>query len=255
MIKQLAGGATALIDRRCQFDKAVFILGHMRCGSTALSHILCSHEQISGYGEAHIRYKDRSALGLLILNQIKRNGHLSSSKYLFDKILHSRYDSDVSDHFFNSYAIFIIREPINTIKSIGKLFKLIGSNEYSNDVFIANYYEERLSTLIRNWEKFPFSQKIGISFQQLTSDTDNMLDQISNMIGLEPALTNKYEQPKNKLGHGAGDPLTSHKYNKIISDNISTTSTDVAHNINLPESRITELDSLYQHALSVVTQM
>lgn len=255
MIKRMAGGATALIDGRCQFDKAMFILGHMRCGSTALSHILCSHDYISGYGEAHIHYKNRSALGLLILNQIKRSGHRSGSKYLFDKILHSRYDSGVTEQFYNSHAIFIIREPINTLKSIRKLFESIGSKEYSDDNIISDYYEERLCSLMYNWDKFPADHKIGMSFHQLTSDTDNILHKISDMMNIKPALTNNYQLPKNKLGHGAGDPLTSHKYNKIISDNISTTSADGPHQFNLPESRIAELSNLYQQALSTVTQM
>jgi Sulfotransferase family len=255
MIKQLAGRATALIHPKCRFDRTIFILGHMRCGSTALSHILCSHPQISGYGEAHISYKSRSDIGLLILNQTKRNSYRQSSTYLFDKILHSRYDSHNSTDFFESRAIFMIREPIKTIQSIRTLFSSIGSNEYSNDVLVSDYYEERMCSLLANWEKFPSLHRIGMSFEQLKTDPEKNLVKISEMIGLSPQLTNNYLQPRNGLGHGAGDPLTSHKYNKIISDNISTTSTDTLQKITLPESRLQALHNLYVQALSTVTQV
>ncbi|WP_373475798.1 sulfotransferase [Sphingorhabdus sp.] len=255
MIKHLAGSATAFILPKCRFDRSIFIMGHMRCGSTALSNILCSHPQISGYGEAHIRYKSRSELGLLILNQIKRNSYRQNSAYLFDKILHSRYDSENSAEFFKSRVIFMIREPIKTIESIRNLFSSIGSNEYSNDGLASDYYEERICSLMANWEKFPPRHRIGISFEQLKTNPEKNLVKISEMIGLTPPLTNSYQQPKNGLGHGAGDPLTSHKYNKIISDDISTTSTDKLHQIKLPDNRLQALHNLYDEALATVTQV
>jgi hypothetical protein len=255
MIKHLAGSAMALVLPKCRFDRSIFIMGHMRCGSTALSNILCSHPQISGYGEAHICYKSRSELGLLILNQIKRNSYRKNSTYLFDKILHSRYDSEDFDDFFESRVIFMIREPIKTIQSIRTLFSSIGSNEYSNDILVSDYYEERISSLIANWEKFPPLHRIGISFEQLKTNPEKNLVKISEMLGVSPPLTNSYQQPKNGLGHGAGDPLTSHKYNKIISENISTTSTDKMDQIKLPDSRLQELHNLYGEALSTVTQV
>lgn len=255
MIKHLAGSATALVLPKCRFDRSIFIMGHMRCGSTALSNILCSHPQISGYGEAHIRYKSRSELGLLVLNQIKRKSYRNNSTYLFDKILHSRYDSEYFADFFESRAIFMIREPIKTIQSIQTLFSSIGSNEYSNDTLASDYYEERISSLITNWENFPPLHRIGISFEQLKTNPENNLVKISEMLGVSPPLTNSYQQPKNVLGHGAGDPLTSHKYNKIISENISTTSTDKMDQIKLPDSRLKALHNLYGEALSTVTQV
>lgn len=255
MIKHLAGSATALVLPKCRYDRSIFIMGHMRCGSTALSNILCSHPQISGYGEAHIRYKSRSELGLLVLNQIKRNSYRQNSTYLFDKILHSRYDSEDFADFFESRVIFMIREPIKTIQSIRNLFSSIGSNEYSNDISVSDYYEERICSLMANWEKFPPLHRIGISFEQLKANPEKNLEKISEMIGLAPQLTNNYQQPKNGLAHGAGDPLTSHKYNKIISENISTTSTDELRQIKLPDSRIQALHNLYRQALSTVTQV
>ncbi len=255
MIKHLAGSATALMLPKCRFDRSIFIMGHMRCGSTALSNILCSHPQISGYGEAHIRYKSRSELGLLALNQIKRNSYRVNSTYLFDKILHSRYDSEDFVEFFESRVIFMIREPIKTIQSIRTLFSSIGSNEYSNDISASDYYEERICSLMANWEKFPPLHRIGISFEQLKTDPEKNLEKISGMIGLSPPLTNNYQLPKNGLAHGAGDPLTSHKYNKIISKNISTTSADKLHQIKLPDSRLQALHNLYGQAISTVTRV
>src|ERR1700731_2228397 len=45
----------------------IFILGHMRSGSTLLSHILASHLDIVGAGEAHITYQTPADLPQLVL--------------------------------------------------------------------------------------------------------------------------------------------------------------------------------------------
>lgn len=255
MIKRMAGTATALINPKCNFDRTVFILGHMRCGSTALSHILCSHPEISGYGEAHIRYDGNPALGLLVLNQLRRGAYRADAHKLFDKILHSRYDTDVDSAFFNARAIFMVREPVDTIHSIRRLFTTLGSSEYSTDTLAADYYEERISSLLGIWERFSPERRIGVSYAQLTAEPEVKITGISQMLGLSPPLTNHYMQPKHRLGHGAGDPLASHKYNKIVADTHSTTSVDDRTALELSDLRLAALANLYAQALRVVTQM
>jgi hypothetical protein len=253
VIKRAASVTTALISPQCHFNRAVFVIGHMRCGSTALSNILCSHPDISGYGEAHIHYDGTAALGLLVLNQLRRKAHSASAHFLFDKILHSRYHQDSKFDFYESHAIFLVREPVDTIRSIRKLFQTIGSGEYATDALAADYYEERLAALIENWERFSPVRRIGMSYDQLTADPDLWIGQISNLLGLRPPLINKYDKSVRSLGHGAGDPLASHNFDKIVPAAHSTTLSGSPTRLALSDARIARLTSLYELATQTVT--
>jgi hypothetical protein len=255
MIKRISGIAAAFINPKCNFDRSLFILGHMRCGSTALSHILCSHPQISGYGEAHIRYDGNAALGLLALNQIKRNAYRSDANMLFDKILHSRYDAGVGPAFFRARAIFMVRDPVAAVNSIRKLFGALGSHEYSTDTLACDYYEERISTLLNLWQQFSPERRIGLSYAQLTADPDAQIAGISRMLGLKPPLTNNYSAPKNILGHGAGDPMASHKYDRIVPSTQSAAEAGHVKPLEVTAARLASLQTLYSQAIQIVTQV
>lgn len=255
IIKRFAGAATALIVPKCKFDRAIFILGHMRCGSTALSHILCSHPEISGYGEAHIRYDGNAALGQLLINQFRRGAYRIEARHLFDKILHSRYDAAAGPGFFNARAIFMVREPVDTIYSIRRLFSTLGSSEYSTDAVAADYYVERVNSLLAIWEQFPSKRRIGLSYAQLTTEPEIKISSVSLMLDLIPPLTNHYTPPRNKLGHGAGDPLASHKYDKIVPATQPTASRKDCTPLELPERQLAILADLYARALQTVTRV
>lgn len=214
--KQWAGGVLASGGgARFTFARSVFLLAHMRCGSTAMSNIICSHPQISGYGEAHIRYGGREALGLLAINQMRRGEWKPKATYLFDKILHDRYHREVPAAFFSSRGIFLLREPEPTIRSIVNLFQVIGKAGYNSHIEAANYYAERLETLASLWDRFAPEQRIGLTHRSLLFAPDEALAAISARIGLVPPLTNHYRSPKASLLGGGGDPLESGKQNRI----------------------------------------
>ena len=255
MIKEIAGRATTLISPQCRFDRAIFILGHMRCGSTALSHILCSHPEISGYGEAHVHYDGRDALGVLTLNQLRRHALRPRARYLFDKVLHSRYDAGPHPEFFRARAIFLVREPAATIRSIRNLFRTIGSGEYASDGLAADYYEERLARLIRNWDMFPPKQRMGFTYERLTSNPEAAISAISAFLELSPPLANRYAAPAKTMAHGSGDPLASHKFKGIVENSQATTLGGTDRPLEIPSSRIARLHDLYEAAFHIVTQM
>ena len=245
-IKQVAGGLLGLANPQCRFDRAVFILGHMRCGSTALSHVLCGHPSVSGYGEAHIRYDDQTALGVLALNQWRRGAWKPRAGHLFDKILHSRYDAAADPGFFRARAIFLIREPHESILSIRKLFAALHSDEYADDEAAARYYEQRLKQLAQLWARFPIRHRIGFSYNDLTENPDSALQRVSSMLDLNPALTNHYDQPGKMMARGAGDPLSSHKFNGIVASSQSSTLTGSLRELELRAGRTAELEQLYR---------
>jgi len=243
--KHVAGGLVRAANPQCRYDRAVFLLGHMRCGSTALSHVLCGHRAVSGYGEAHIAYDRPAALGVLALNQWRRGAWKPGARYLFDKILHARYDSAVDPGFFGARAIFLVREPRESILSIRKLFAAIGSNEYANDESAADYYENRIEQLAKLWHRFDPARRIGISYSVMTENPTDILQRASLLLQLDPPLANRYEQPGTVMARGAGDPLSSHKFSGIVPSHKSSTLTATPRQLRISPVRLQKLEQLY----------
>lgn len=214
-VKSLAGQSMALINPQCRYDRSIFILAHMRCGSTALSNILCSRPDVSGYGEAHIRYDGQAALGRLVVNQALRGGWSPKATHLFDKLLHSRHDAAAPEAFFSARAIFVTRPPAAAIRSIRKLYASLDRSEYGTDVEAAQYYIERHHRLAALWDRFPADRRIGLTHADLMSDPEGTLARISGHLDLTPPLENRYDSPKASRKGGGGDPTTSGKYTSI----------------------------------------
>lgn len=215
LIKNPLGHLVAGFNGQCRFDRAIFVLAHMRSGSTALSNVLCSRPNVSGYGEAHIRYNGRSALGKLLINQARRKAWGYGTSWLFDKILHSRYDQGAPEEFFQAKAIFLAREPGPSVRSIRKLFVETGKREYQTDAVAADYYEERLAALTALWPRFPAANRVGLTHAMLMDDPERALARIAAMIELDSPLRNDYRShPASRTG-GGGDPTLSGRLQRI----------------------------------------
>lgn len=251
-LKSALGRMVAAANPQCRYERALFIIGHMRCGSTALSNIFCSREDVSGYGEAHIGYDNHAALGILVLNQLRRKSWRRQADHLFDKILHSRYDAQAVAAFSSARAIFMLRVPSETIQSIRALFSALGSKAYASDAEAADYYEERLTTMLRLWDRFAPERRIGVSHEMLTSNPTHELGRISKALGFTPPLVNSYTRPKRAMAHGAGDPLASHVFDGIVASTRSITLPDKHRSLTLTNTRIAALQALYERARQIL---
>ena len=215
--KRTAGWLLSRSMPRYRYHHCIFILAHMRCGSTALSNILCSRPDISGYGEAHVCHDGPAALGRLAVNQMRRGGWRPQAHYLFDKILHSRHDCDVPTEFFEARAIFIVRRPEQAIASIVRLFTRLDRKEYETASEAAQYYVERLAALEGMWHRFPGFRRIGLTHEALLQDPDRALSAVSGRFGFSPPLENRYVSPPASRRGGGGDPLVSGRHTRIES--------------------------------------
>ena len=214
-IKRVTGSVVSTTLPVCRYSNCIFVLAHMRCGSTALSNILCSRPEVSGYGEAHVRYDGRGALGRLVVNQALRRGWKPKASFLFDKILHSRHDADAAPEFFEARAIFVARQPAEAVPSITALYKRLGRTEYGTDEQSARYYVERLRALARLWQGFPPERRLGLTHSDLIREPEQQLARISGRLGFSPPLKNAYVSPAASRRGGAGDPVMSGKFNRI----------------------------------------
>lgn len=252
-VKHAAGSIAHRMLPQCAFDQAIFLFGHMRCGSTAVSNVLCSHPQVSGYGEAHIAYDSPAALGRLAINQQRRKAWKPGARHLFDKILHSRYDAAADPGLDSAHGIFLIRAPHETILSIRTLFARIGSADYANDEAAATYYEARLAQLARLWPRFAPERRIGASYAGLTAAPEPFLARLSALIGLDPPLTNHYERSEQSQRPGAGDPLSSHRFNAIVAPERSSTLGRDRRELDLPSGQAERLEDLYRSVEQLIS--
>lgn len=204
--KRLAGTGLGLAPH-ARYDRCVLLLGHMRCGSTALANVLCAHPAVSGYGESHIDHGAPSAPGRLVLNQIGAGRWKPAARLLFDKILHDRLDTGVPETFFTARAIFLTRAPEPAIASILALFASLGSREYPDPASAAAYYCARLRRLADLWQRFPPDRRLALAQETLVTDPDASLARITRFLALDPPLANAYRASPTRPG--AGDPLTA----------------------------------------------
>jgi len=244
-MKQALARAATLALPQCRFERAVFLLGHMRCGSTALSRVLCAHPAISGHGEAHIAYGRTGALGQLLLNQWRRGAWKPRARYLHDKLLHDGLDAGVPARFTAARAIFLVREPAAAIRSIRHLFGAIGSAEYASDAEAAAYYGARLGRLEQLWHAFPAHRRLGLDHGALTGDPAAALAYITRLLGLAQPLANGYG-PAPKPAPGAGDPLASPRFNAIVPAALSTSLASEPRPIDLPDGQLAALERQYR---------
>ncbi|MDT0508389.1 sulfotransferase family protein [Novosphingobium sp. MMS21-SN21R] len=243
LAKSLAGGSVSMVVPQCRFETSLFLIGHMRCGSTALSAILCSRPDTSGYGEAHIAYTDRAALGVLALNQIRRRAWTASATTLFDKILHSRYDRGACPAFFSARALFMARAPQPAIRSIRHLFAKLGSGEYATDAIAADYYEQRLLAMLCMWPQFAADRRAACTYEALTANPDGILATLSDRLRLQPALVNRYAIKTAASARGAGDPLTASRHTQIVAGRQDGNS---GPPLDLTPARIDALNHVYR---------
>jgi hypothetical protein len=240
-LKGVAGRVVAGFSPQCDFGHAVFVIGHMRCGSTALSNILVDRPEISGYGEAHIAYRSAADLGTLVLNQRRRGSWRASAPHLFDKILHSRYDAVAGAEFFGARAVFVARRPAATIGSIRTLFAALGSTEYDSDAACAAYLEERMATMLALWPRFQPARRLALTHAALIGDTERSLTAVSTLLGLTPPLRNAYAQRTAAQARGAGDPLAAHMHTRIE----ARPTTPGPATLAVPAAVMARLDALY----------
>ena len=202
--------------------KIVFILGHMRSGSSLLTNILTSQPEILGYGETHLQYASEFDFKRLMFKLYWKTQEFKSlqdlkklrmnHKYIMDKVLHN---SKIEDENLltneNLYAIFLVREPKRTIASILDL------KQHWSEEKALNCYLKRLSTLekysklINNKERSLF-----VTYDQLINETDLTFKALKNLLGTRSQFSEEYAVNKKTGVAGIGDPTEKIKAGRIV---------------------------------------
>lgn len=200
----------------------IFILGHMRSGSSLLSNILTSHREILGYGETHLQYASEFDLNKLVSKVYNKTQNIRNwqdlkkmrmnHKYILDKALHTKIFLD--ENLLTSeklYSIFIIREPERTIAS------LLDLKPHWNEELALTHYLERLSTLERYGKLINNKERsLIITYNQLLNQTDLVFNALKKVLGTQSEFSEEYKVT-NKTGRaGVGDSKENIKAGRIV---------------------------------------
>ena len=182
----------------------VFILSHMRSGSSLLEHILTSNEQILGFGEQNRIYKqDSDFLQMEIFIRWNLKKMFKNTKYVVDQVLHNEYTPDLT-LFKNDQIklIFLLRNPIETISSIENL----GGYPYNiNNKGVYNsikYYVNRLNELMIISNSIPNISQFFLTYSDLVNNPDLTLKSLDMFLKLKTPLKKEYKLKRStgKLG-------------------------------------------------------
>ena len=196
-LRQIYGWRSEL---RSDSFRYIFIVGHQRSGSSMLTQIICSHPDVSGFGESRTFYRGRSGLRKLrgevfrIHYQLGNLPPLVLDKVLFAELLP---DVDMIDG-PDIHWLFLLRDPIRTMRSMIEMF---GDEESQ-----LNYYRDRIAWLCEAAEKLhKRNRSFFTTYDQLIQNTEGELNAMTDFFGLDPSLTSNYELQPRAGKAGVGD--------------------------------------------------
>ena len=222
----------------------LFILSHMRSGSSLFSHILNSNPQIIGYGETHINYDSVANFKDLQFKVYWQLKDISMThRYILDKILHNHKITDSTIlKTSNLSNIFLIREPLGTISSI------FGIKPHWSEQKAVDYYCQRLECLV-NYAKIidnP-SHCLLITYEQLLNNSDQIFQQLQQFLKTKQGFSGTYQVLRTTGMRGIGDSSENIKAGRIIKPKKS-------NHFSLSEKAIARTKAVFAHCKQELEQ-
>ncbi len=197
----------------------LFVLSHMRSFSSLLCHVLGSHPEISGYGEAHQSYVGRRDLDRLVKTVRVQNGDAALGRYVLDKILHNQHEiAPVMIARPDVRWMFLLRNPGDTITSIVNMahsFKHTGP--YSDPIQVADYYIARVKWMAQFGEQHGHAA-LFVDSERLVDDTDAVLASLTRWLELATPLSREYRTFPLTGTPGHGDPSPNIRTGRVVTD-------------------------------------
>lgn len=200
----------------------IFLMSHMRSGSSLLTHILCSNPEIIGYGETQIKYHSEQDIQTLLHKVYNRNvqeltrfktlkAFEMSHTYLLDKVLHGNIRDLQILKKIPTKSIVLIREPDRTLHSI------LDIRSHWTEEKALDYYEHQLQHLI-DCTKFVSDPScfLLVTYQQLIEDTPRVLNIFQAFLETEEKFSEHYRVNKTTGQAGIGDPVGHIKAGTIV---------------------------------------
>jgi hypothetical protein len=197
----------------------ILVVSHMRSFSSVLCHILGSHPEISGYGEAQQPYRGRIDLDRLARTVRGQMGDARLGRFVLDKILHNHLEiapgvlarPDVR-------CLFLLREPRDTVPSIVNMVRsLRHDGPLADPEQAAGYYVGRVAQ-IEHYSALPGLNAVFVDAARLVDDTDAVLAGLSRWLGLASPLLPEYRTFPLTGRPRHGDTSPNIRAGKVIKD-------------------------------------
>jgi hypothetical protein len=215
-IKQLLSWGYNL-QRRGVVQEKVILLGHMRCGSSLMVHILASNPEIAGYGETHLKYRTSADLENLATNVYFELRRLRPSRLVLDKVLHNEYLL-IEELLLAESCTFPImaREAISSVTSMVASIpgRLKQTDPDCDDLLAmaADYYLRRLDMLCHYGDILAKAGKCWyFTYHDLLESSGQVFRMLEKCLKLRQPLSEQYTIGSKTGLHGYGDPSTNIK--------------------------------------------
>jgi hypothetical protein len=188
----------------------VFVLAHMRSGSTLLSHILANNPDFDGAGESHLTYKTPADLSKLAIATCQRQRTLKlkpGAKYLVDQINYNEFltDETLSSPLIHK-CVFLIRPPEPTFESMISRFKWPEKVAF-------DYYVDRLKTLVK-YSQLLKENALLIEYDDLVDHSEQTLAALTNFLGAREPFKPSFEADKTTAR--SADPSDNMWHGRIV---------------------------------------
>ncbi len=204
--------------------KFLFVVGHMRSGSTLLTHILNSNPDISGYGETHTPYETSEDVDRLVYEVLPTLRKVRLTTYVMDKVLNDYLQCKEIFHRADCYFLFLIRDPVSSIRSMMRQFPTWFSDTAIDrntlQLRATERYNDRLE-MIRShtMEVGDESRTVFLTYDQLLYDTTRVFNLIEQVLELQVPLRENYNLTRTSGSHFIGD-TSKHILKQQIDRNI-----------------------------------
>ncbi len=199
--------------------KHVLLISHMRSNSSVLSHLIGSNPEVSGYYEMHMGYYSWKSLYRQKLKFMQSNPDKALTPVFYDKVLHNEHKvkSSVVDR-DNVRAIFMVRDPLETVSSLVKLYQKVEPNhECASYQGAQEYYLERLAEIKKLYLSLDNKDHVlCLEANQVRNETEATLAKVSKFIGLKQPLSSNYEIFDKTGSEKFGDSSTNIYSGKVI---------------------------------------
>lgn len=238
--------------------KVIFILSHMRSGSSLLTHLLISNPEIKGYGESHIQYQIDENIQSLIYKTYFHNQQFTNLRdlgklkmnhtYILDKLLHDKkllnQDFLTKDNF---YFVFLIREPQRSLVS------MLDHKPHWQEEDAMNYYCQRLSTL-SEYSKIidDKNRSVALTYTQLINQTDDVFKALQHFLKTEEGFSENYQVLNTTGKRNIGDFKENIRSGRIIRKQRSINFSISPHLLKEAKGKFEQCSSILQQYCQII---
>lgn len=190
--------------------RIVWVLSHLRSGSTLLCHLLNGHPEICGFGETFTVYRGEADFVELAarIGRALRRPRLPEP-YLLDKLLYGRLLAapGLLDH-PRVHRLFLIREPHGCLSSTSSRLVTADALEPGSPPYVAAllaHYRERLGELAAYAEGCADPRRsLVLTHHQLLHDTGAVFAALERFLGVGTGFSEAYPVLRT-TGRAGGD--------------------------------------------------